>query len=287
MAALQREKQSAQLSLNKSDSSAEVPTAARVANQSWLEQLFLLPGKILQYIRQTALPLRYAMPAIAAALIVIVVLPRIAGQNEFLVGIPESLTKLGVDSSHLIDLDNATSFGFSTTSNAHTAAFNRGALFVDLVLSVESQNRTIFKGITDRLSSLTAAQQQPDLKQAIVALEQVVFSASTHSDRRSALNEFGRTLSTYANEPQSRQWFAQGQATEAIVLSGQLALKGAAQQALQDALTANTKLDISELNHPVVKLISELRATSSTTEFKPAQLREILTTASNLKILLQ
>ena len=264
-------------------------------HRSKLLTMLGMPGRVLDKLVSLPTSIRYAVPAVAAGLLAVFLLPGVFNNTKHQTALPPAAFISNAETlADYIDSPKAVSLGLSGQSDNTRTAFNRGALSVDVALAFNADDPSILISVLDNIISTHNSNGQTELVSAATRLGAAVTAHADSSQKQSQTEsiqdlhlKLQTELSDYPAEAESDRWFALGQSTESTLIASQHALNTSNSTILQQTLIAGSELDINGLNHPSLKLIKEIQGFAHKQLQNQAQIREILANAQNIKLLMQ
>lgn len=234
-----------------------VPVDQTKTDRRWYARLFSLPGDMLKKLRGptgSAPPLfLFGIPALAACLVAVLVLPMLIGQPSRFELMPESLIRNASIIGDYVESSQVSSLGFSSGDEVEKQAFMHGVISTDIEVLESGRGDT-------------------------ASLEKLEFLKSQLASMGAVQSVDGKS---------AEEWFEVGVVVESISLAAQYAIDSEDSQPLAEALR-NLKTAIPENNRlSSAKSLIELSESTVAESVDFPEVRMILDKVRSIKILMQ
>lgn len=228
---------------------------------------------------------RFAIPAIAAALLTAVILPLVMNNNEqtgaMQVSVPASLIEQAPQLVSYINGARSSTFGFSAAEAAPQTAFQNGMAATDVTLLGNSDQQSL------TTSLLQGIAKQPAIRLPAEQLSAVVNNGADENTVLSARTVLLSALQTAAEKVDQADWFAAGQLVESIHLAAEYALETSDIEPLEQSLALIRQADAPRQSAPASAMLSDLQQIELLEAEPFVGARNVLLLTDDIKLLMR
>lgn len=230
------------------------------------------------------------MPAVAAAVVVFGILPLLLNTTPVSsptgTTVPHTLANNAAAVTPYIDDVYISDFGFSSGSESENDAFQAGVLSTDLLLATDAKDSDLISSLINKpVANYKSA--YPDLAGALTELKSVSESNANTDQYLAAFESTYVALEAMAIDKDQSDWFAMGQSIESIALAAEYGLSTSNSQPMIDAIELAGALAMPSSKTLASGLIERLLNSEIENPATTRQMREIMTSVNNIKVLMR